>query len=242
MRRAVVGAVLALAISACGGTTQSPAGPVPPSTVPPTTSAPATLASEPPASPSLAPSQAALVRPSRPPGGSSSRATAPAPERTIRGRSTRPREPRTCSVAATARRCTTTSGHSISRPTPGVSLTPAARGPAPRFGHEAVWIDGVGLVVWAGQAGPTSFFDDLWAYDPQQTTGHASRTTGRSRSRVTARVRPSGPTGGYGSATGSPRTASGSRTRAPTTSTPAGGPTKPLMGPSPWCAACTRAG
>lgn len=41
--------------------------------------------------------------------------------------------------------------------------TPA--GPAPRFGHEAVWVDGVGLVVFAGQAGPT-FFNDLWAYDP----------------------------------------------------------------------------
>ena len=39
-------------------------------------------------------------------------------------------------------------------------------GPAARFGHEAVWVDGVGVVVWAGQAGPTEFFDDLWAYDP----------------------------------------------------------------------------
>ena len=28
-------------------------------------------------------------------------------------------------------------------------------------------MDGVGLVVWAGQAGPTAFFDDLWAYDPR---------------------------------------------------------------------------
>jgi N-acetylneuraminic acid mutarotase len=45
-------------------------------------------------------------------------------------------------------------------------LDPASRGPAARFGHEAVWVDGVGLVVWAGQAGPTAFFDDLWAYDP----------------------------------------------------------------------------
>ena len=38
------------------------------------------------------------------------------------------------------------------------------------------------------------------------------------------------------------RTVSGSRTRAPTTSKPAGGPTKPPMAPSPSCAACTRAG
>ena len=45
-------------------------------------------------------------------------------------------------------------------------LDPGGRGPAARFGHEAVWIEGIGLVVWAGQAGPTAFFDDLWAYDP----------------------------------------------------------------------------
>ena len=44
-------------------------------------------------------------------------------------------------------------------------LAPAGSGPDPRFGHEAAWVDGVGLVVWAGQAGPTEFFDDLWAYD-----------------------------------------------------------------------------
>lgn len=41
----------------------------------------------------------------------------------------------------------------------------AGRGPAPRFGHEAVWVEDIGLVVFAGQAGPT-FFNDLWAFDP----------------------------------------------------------------------------
>ena len=41
----------------------------------------------------------------------------------------------------------------------------ATGGPAPRFGHEAVWVDGIGLVVFAGQAGAT-FFNDLWAFDP----------------------------------------------------------------------------
>jgi Galactose oxidase, central domain len=45
-------------------------------------------------------------------------------------------------------------------------LTPAGRVPPPRFGHETVWVDGVGLVVFAGQAGAT-FFNDLWAYDPE---------------------------------------------------------------------------
>jgi len=38
--------------------------------------------------------------------------------------------------------------------------------PPPRFGHEAVWVDGLGVVIWAGQVGPTSFHDDLWTYDP----------------------------------------------------------------------------
>lgn len=42
-------------------------------------------------------------------------------------------------------------------------------GPAPRFGHEAVWVDDIGLVVFAGQAGPT-FFNDLWAFDPDAGT------------------------------------------------------------------------
>ena len=47
-------------------------------------------------------------------------------------------------------------------------LSPAA-GPAARFGHEAAWVDGVGLVVFAGQAG-AAFFNDLWAYDPDADT------------------------------------------------------------------------
>jgi N-acetylneuraminic acid mutarotase len=45
-------------------------------------------------------------------------------------------------------------------------LSPPAS-PPPRFGHEAVWIDGVGLVVFAGQSGST-FYNDLWAFDPDQ--------------------------------------------------------------------------
>ena len=42
-------------------------------------------------------------------------------------------------------------------------------GPAARFGHEATWVEGIGLVVFAGQAGAT-FFNDLWAYDPDGGT------------------------------------------------------------------------
>lgn len=41
-------------------------------------------------------------------------------------------------------------------------------GPAPRarFGHAAVWVDGLGLVVFAGQARSASLLADIWAYDP----------------------------------------------------------------------------
>jgi hypothetical protein len=38
-------------------------------------------------------------------------------------------------------------------------------GPPIRFGHNAAWVDGVGLVIFAGQAGAT-FYNDLWAYNP----------------------------------------------------------------------------
>ena len=43
---------------------------------------------------------------------------------------------------------------------------PLSAGPDARFGHEAVWVEDIGLVTFAGQASPTDFFDDLWAYDP----------------------------------------------------------------------------
>ncbi len=39
-------------------------------------------------------------------------------------------------------------------------------GPPARFGHEAAWVSGVGLVLFAGQADASTFFNDLWAYDP----------------------------------------------------------------------------
>jgi hypothetical protein len=38
-------------------------------------------------------------------------------------------------------------------------------GPPARFGHNAAWVDGVGLVIFAGQS-PASFYGDLWAFDP----------------------------------------------------------------------------
>ena len=44
-----------------------------------------------------------------------------------------------------------------------------AGGPPARFGHNAAWVPGVGLVIFAGQAGST-FYNDLWAYDPVDDT------------------------------------------------------------------------
>jgi hypothetical protein len=41
-------------------------------------------------------------------------------------------------------------------------------GPPARFGHNAAWVPGVGLVVFAGQ--DATFFNDLWAYDPDADT------------------------------------------------------------------------
>ena len=57
-------------------------------------------------------------------------------------------------------------------------LSPVGPAPPARFGHEAVWVDGIGVVIFAGQAGPTTFFDDLWAYDPTSNRWTALDVTG----------------------------------------------------------------
>jgi hypothetical protein len=41
----------------------------------------------------------------------------------------------------------------------------SASGPPARFGHNAAWVDGVGLVIFAGQSA-AAFYNDLWAFDP----------------------------------------------------------------------------
>jgi hypothetical protein len=46
------------------------------------------------------------------------------------------------------------------------ALAPQGAGPSARFGHEATWVEGRGLVVFAGQASATAFFNDLWLFDP----------------------------------------------------------------------------
>lgn len=44
--------------------------------------------------------------------------------------------------------------------------SPAGDAPPARFGHEAVWLPGRGLLVFAGQAAADRFFNDLWLYEP----------------------------------------------------------------------------
>ncbi len=58
-------------------------------------------------------------------------------------------------------------------------VTDAGTGPAARFGHNAAWADGIGLVVFGGQ-GSADFFNDLWAYDPAANAWRALPATGAS--------------------------------------------------------------
>jgi outer membrane protein assembly factor BamB len=44
-------------------------------------------------------------------------------------------------------------------------VEPSGERPSRRFGHAAVWLPGLGMVIFGGQAGAT-FHDDLWAFDP----------------------------------------------------------------------------
>jgi hypothetical protein len=55
-------------------------------------------------------------------------------------------------------------------------LRPTGPAPAPRFGHTATWVDGIGLVVWSGQG--DAFFDDIWTYDPSVDAWHALPSLG----------------------------------------------------------------
>lgn len=56
-------------------------------------------------------------------------------------------------------------------------IVDAGEGPAARFGHNAVWAPGIGLVIFAGQ-GPDTFFNDLWTYDPSANTWRQLPATG----------------------------------------------------------------
>ncbi len=46
-------------------------------------------------------------------------------------------------------------------------IVPIGSAPPGRFGHDAEWVPGMGLVIYGGQANATTFFDDLWRFDPQ---------------------------------------------------------------------------
>jgi hypothetical protein len=49
--------------------------------------------------------------------------------------------------------------------------------PPARFGHNAAWVEGIGLVIFGGQAG-SAFFNDLWAFDPDAERWRRLRTSG----------------------------------------------------------------
>ena len=56
-------------------------------------------------------------------------------------------------------------------------VTPAGPSPTARFGHNAVWAAGIGLVLFAGQ-GPDGFFNDMWAFDPAINEWRQLQTAG----------------------------------------------------------------
>jgi N-acetylneuraminic acid mutarotase len=48
-------------------------------------------------------------------------------------------------------------------------IKPTGPAPAARFGQDAVWLPGRGLLVFAGQNG-SAFYNDLWVFDPKAST------------------------------------------------------------------------
>jgi Galactose oxidase, central domain len=159
-------AVVVLTLAACGGTQASPApaseGPVP-GTNPPVT-APASA-------PAIEPTPAGTATPSLaiPPSGTWARVE-------IDGAQPDAREDHTWTVDAEGRTAWLFGGRdggtefddlwAFDLAAESWRLVDAAGdAPAARFGHEAAWVPGLGLVVFGGQTGPR-FFDDLWLFDP----------------------------------------------------------------------------
>ena len=101
----------------------------------------------------------------------------------------------------------------------------AASGPAPRFGHNAAWVEGMGLVIFAGQ-GESGFFNDLWAFDPATMPGGSCPLRVPSRFRAMAAARRWDPTARLWISHGF--TSEGARfsIHARTTSRPRPGPTR----------------
>jgi len=145
---------LVVAISACGGTTQTPNAHASPPSARPSSNA-AAPASEALPSGSVVPSSA----PSEPP-------VATVWHKLEAGNGPDAREDHTWTLDPSTRTAYLFGGRDGSTVYDGIwaydlasdtwrELDPGGKGPAARFGHEAVWVEGVGLVVWAGQAGPT---------------------------------------------------------------------------------------
>jgi hypothetical protein len=74
-------------------------------------------------------------------------------------------------------------------------LSPAGPGPAARSGHAAVWVDGVGLVVFAGQSKSGAPLADLWAYDPDAGLWHQLAPSGDAPAARTGSCAAVGPDG-----------------------------------------------
>ncbi len=174
-----LGLVVVLVVAACtGSVTPSPIAPTPGATPAPTaTDAPATPtpspspSPEPSLEPTATPSPVAPTAPPLPTAGTWSRVS-PGGEAPAR------REDHTWVVdpdAGTAWLFGGRSGSTLRGDLWAYDLAsdtwsriaPIGPSPAARFGHDATWVPGRGLVIFGGQAGPTTFFDDVWQFDPQ---------------------------------------------------------------------------
>jgi hypothetical protein len=188
MRILALTAVAALLVAACAST----ASPSPsPSGVPSATAPSASVL--PSAGPSGSPSPSASVAPSATP--EASLGPASWTELTSAGEGPARREDHTWTVAAgtgVAYLFGGRSGTAVYEDLWAYELAtdswrvvaPHGDWPRARFGHEAVWVPDLGLVVWAGQLNGSTFYDDLWLYDPARDAwrplpGDGDRPTAR---------------------------------------------------------------
>ena len=189
MRRAVPAIVLVVMVGACAAPAASTVDPSPPS--PPSSAEPSRAASSS-ATPSEAPSPSATAAP-EPIAWTAIEATGPAA-----------REDATWTVDPESRVAYLFGGRdgatvfddlwAYDLDASAWTAVDVATGPPARFGHEAAWIDRVGLVVVFGQAGPT-FYNDVWAFDPAAGTWRelpAGGTAPRERYGSCAAVGPDG--------------------------------------------------
>ena len=131
--------------------------------------------------PSLIPTPSAPVAPTNPPTRTPDPSRTPAPPTTwsattTTGPAPAAREDHTWTVDPTGTTAYLFGGRSGSRAFGDLwaydlatdtwrEVSTTGESPPSRFGHEAVWVDGRGLIVFAGQASATAFFNDLWSFD-----------------------------------------------------------------------------